>query len=192
MNLGDFFDDEVDGFMKFLVGAGVLIAEDNRSPLDIQCSFRQEPADSIQIVVLPLVLARFSDIDGRTWPLRFHERKPIVIVDLSLILTLYLHFIIFFFLLVRHPMLLLWLLLRHYDLLVEVFRGENVVDVVRGEVVAKELVVDGGAHQDYPHLRMLSDYSLDGQQDEVSIDVSFMDFIQDDEGVFVEEVSAVD
>lgn len=89
-------------------------------------------------------------------------------------------------------MLLLWLLLRHYDLLVEVFRGEDVVDVVRGEVVAKELVVDGGAHQDYPHLRMLSDYSLDGEQDEVSIDVSFMDFIQDDEGVFVEEVSAVD
>lgn len=39
---------------------------------------------------------------------------------------------------------------------------------------------------------MLADDSFDGQQNEVCIDVPFVDFIQDDERVFVEEVSAVD
>ena len=89
-------------------------------------------------------------------------------------------------------MLLLWLLLRHYDSLVEVFRGEDVVNVIGCEVEPEELVVYGCAHENYPHSWMLADHSLDGQQNEVRIDVSFVDLVQDDEGVFFEEVSAVD
>ena len=39
---------------------------------------------------------------------------------------------------------------------------------------------------------MLPDQSFQGEQDEVGIDVSFVDFVEDDEGVLFEEVSAVD
>ena len=116
--------------MKFLICTGILIAEDDGAPFDIQGAFRQEPTKSVQIVVLPLVLARLSDIDGRTGPLRSHELKSIIVVDLSLVLTLYLHLVILLFILLCHPMLFLWFLLRHYDLFVEIFRGKDVVNVI--------------------------------------------------------------
>lgn len=142
---GDLFDDEVNSLMQFFVCAGVLIAEDDWAPFDIQGAFRQESIERVEIVVLPLVFARFSDIDGRTGPLRSHELKPIVVVDLPLVFTLNLHFIIFLFLLC-HPMLLLGFLLRHYYLFVEILRGEDVVDVVWCKVEPEELVVDGRTH----------------------------------------------
>lgn len=88
-------------------------------------------------------------------------------------------------------MLFLGFLLRHDDLLVEIFRGKDIVDMVRSEVVPKKLIIDGRTHQNYPHLRMLPNHSLDSQQNEVSIDVSLMHLIQDDKGVFVEKLSAV-
>ena len=78
-----------------------------------------------------------------------------------------------------------------HDLLVEIFLSQKVVNMVGGKVVAKKLVVDRGTHENDSHFRVLSDDSLDGEKDEIGVNVPFMYLIQDDEGVFFEEVAAV-
>lgn len=79
----------------------------------------------------------------------------------------------------------------HY-FFVEILFRENVVDVVGGKVVPEEVIVDGGTHEDDSDFGVQSDDPFDGEQNEVSVNVSLMDLVEDDEGVFVEDFRAVD
>lgn len=63
--------------------------------------------------------------------------------------------------------------------------------MVGGEVVAKQFVINGCAHQDDPEFGELTHDSFNREQDKVSIDVPFVNLVEDDKGVLVEELGAV-
>ena len=53
------------------------------------------------------------------------------------------------------------------------------------------MIVDGGTHEDDSYFWELSDDSFDGQQDEICVDVPFVDLIQHNERIFLEKFSAM-
>ena len=59
------------------------------------------------------------------------------------------------------------------------------------EVVTEEFIVNRGTHQNDSHFRVQTDHSFYGEQNEISIDVPLMHLIQQNEGVLLEELSAV-
>ena len=79
-----------------------------------------------------------------------------------------------------------------YNFFVEVLFREDVVDVVGGKVVPEEVIVNGGTHEDDSDFGVQSDDPFDCKQNEVSVNVSLMNLVEDDEGVFVEDFRAVD
>jgi hypothetical protein len=124
----------------------------------------------------------------------FHELVTVCFVESVFVVRIDLHFILLFFLLLvvgAGSVLSLGLLLGQDDSFVEILLREDVVDVIRCEIVSKEFVVDGGAHEDDANSRMLPYQSFESEEDEVSVYVSFVDLIKDDEGILFKEVCTV-
>lgn len=59
------------------------------------------------------------------------------------------------------------------------------------KVISKKFVIDSRTHKDYSKLGILPHDSFDCQKNEVCINVSFMYFIKNDKGVFIEKLSAM-
>lgn len=172
------------------MSAGVFVTKNDRTPSNVQRPLRQELLESVQIVVFASIFTWFSDINGWTWILGFHELKLMFFIDIIVTLNFHILFhisspILFFNFLYSKT------LLCHYYLFVKILFLQDVVDVVRCKVISKELVINCGTHQDYSYFWILSNDSFHSQQDKVSINISLMNFIQNDEGVFFKKLCAV-
>ena len=67
------FEHHTHTIVKLLVGAGVLLAENDRAPSLYVLFLAKEAIKCIKIQILSFVSARFSDVDGRTGVPRIHE-----------------------------------------------------------------------------------------------------------------------
>ena len=63
--------------------------------------------------------------------------------------------------------------------------------MVRCKIISKQLVVYCCTHQDYADIGMLSYDSFYGEENEISVDVSFMHLIENNERKLFEELGAV-
>ncbi len=119
--------------MKLLVGAGVLVAEDDTSPAGVSSAFPQELVHGVQVVVGSRILPRLSNIDGWAGVFGSHELKAISPVKRLLIIRINLYLVFFFLFLVFLGVslgLTLWSLLGLQYLFIEVLLLKDFVDVV--------------------------------------------------------------
>ena len=143
---------------------------------------------------------RFSDIDSRARIPRIHESKVVLFVDLFLFFAVAIDLdLVFVVILVKHPYLLFlqFFLLGQFMFFpqyffVEVLFREDVIDVVRGKVVPEEVIVYGGTHEDDSDFGVQADDPFDCEQNEVGVNVSLVDLVEDYEGVLFEDFRAVD
>ncbi len=63
--------------------------------------------------------------------------------------------------------------------------------MIWGKVVFEKFVIYCGTHKNYSDFGILSDDSLDGEKDEVCVDISLVDLVEDDEGKLIEKFCAV-
>jgi hypothetical protein len=190
---GNFFYDEAYAFVEFLVHRWVFVAKEDPTPATVGNLSRQELLQGVQIVVRPPELTGLGDVDGGAGFLGLQEAQTVLVevfvlpvavsvllvvdegrVELKVALSLFLSF-----------------MFESDNPVVEILFLEDAVDVVGGEVVAEEFVVNGGAHEDDPYSRVLPDEPLDGEQDEIGVDVAFVDLVQQDEGVLSQDLRAV-
>jgi len=113
---------------------------------------------------------------------------PTIAIDLKALLVLVQHadfLSLFFFLLFK---------LVHFpdDFFVEVLFCENFVDMIRSKVIPEELIVNSSTHEDDSDLGMQPDESFDGEKNEICVNVSFVNLIEDNEGVLFENLRAMD
>lgn len=53
------------------------------------------------------------------------------------------------------------------------------------------MIVYGGTHKNDSNFGIKSDYSFDGQQYEICVDVPFMNLVKDYERIFIKKLSAM-
>ena len=63
--------------------------------------------------------------------------------------------------------------------------------MIRSKVITEELIIYRCTHQYYPHFRVQTNHSFNGEQDKISINVSLMHFVKQNERVLLEKLSTV-
>lgn len=63
--------------------------------------------------------------------------------------------------------------------------------MIRSKIVLEKMIVYGGTHKNDSNFGIKSDYSFDGQQYEICVDVPFMNLVKDYERIFIKKLSAM-
>lgn len=175
---------------QFFVSSRIFVDKIHRSIPHLVGPF-QKSVEAIEIIVLFFEFALLSHIYGgarifRVQIIHFHFLKDFIFLAHSLdpvTIVIFYHFLL--------PEFGSLLLFNFYVSLIKILPMHKTVNFVLRKVVLEQFVINCSTHKDYSQFGMHSKKPLHRKKNKISIDIPFMDLVENNKGVFGEKFSAM-